>query len=170
MAEPFLSEIRMFSFNFAPKGWALCNGQLLPINQNQALFALLGNAYGGDGRVTFALPDLRGRVPISSGQGPALENYKLGQAGGSEYVTLQVAQMPAHSHALNVHSGKSDRPSSPAGKLLANGSVYTSEASNGVAAAAAVASAGEGKPHENRAPYLALNWIIALQGNFPSRT
>jgi microcystin-dependent protein len=169
MTDPFLGELALVPYNFAPKGWALCNGQLLPINQNQALFALLGTTYGGDGRVTFALPDLRGRVPISSGQGPGLENYNLGQTGGAEHVTLAAAQMPQHSHAMNVHSGKSMQ-TTPAGNVLANGSVYTNAASNAVAAASAVVSAGSGQAHENRQPYLTLNWVIALQGTWPSQT
>src|ERR671926_36943 len=100
MADPFVAEIRIFPFNFAPKGWAWCNGQLLPISQNTALFSVLGTTFGGDGKSTFALPDLRGRVPISSGQGPGLEAYSLGQKGGTERVTLTSAQMPAHSHAM----------------------------------------------------------------------
>jgi microcystin-dependent protein len=155
-------------YNFAPKGWALCNGQLLPINQNQALFALLGTTYGGNGQTTFALPDLRGRVPISSGQGPGLESYNLGQAGGTERVAITAGQMPAHNHALNVHSGKSLQTSA-IGNLLANGSVYTNEPANGVANYGAVGNAGSGQAHENRQPYLTLNWIIALQGVFPSQ-
>jgi microcystin-dependent protein len=168
MPDPFLGELALVPYTFAPKGWAFCNGQLLPINQNQALFALLGTTYGGDGKVTFALPDLRGRVPISSGQGPGLENYSLGQTGGAERVTLTAAEMPQHSHALNVHSGKSLQ-TTPAGNVLANGSVYTSAAPNGAAAAHAVASAGSGQPHDNRQPYLTLNWIIALQGVWPTQ-
>lgn len=167
MAEPFVGQLALVPYNFAPLGWALCNGQLLPINQNQALFALLGTTFGGDGKVTFALPDLRGRVPISSGQGPGLDNYSLGQKGGVERVALTGAQMPAHSHALNVSAGKSPQ-TSPVGNLLASASIYTNQAANGVAATSAVASAGSGEVHENRQPYLTLNWIIALQGVFPS--
>src|ERR1700747_753421 len=106
----------MMSFNFPPKGWAFCNGQLLPINQNQALFALLGTTFGGDGRTNFALPDLRGRVPLSAGQGPGLENYNLGQTGGAEQVSLTADQMPPHTHTLNVHTGKADQ-SNPAGNV-----------------------------------------------------
>src|SRR5215212_3360912 len=169
MGTPYLGEIKIMSFNFPPLGWALCNGQLLPINQNQALFALLGTTYGGNGQTTFALPDLRGRVPISSGQGPGLESYNLGQTGGTEHVAITPAQMPAHNHPLNIHSGKSLQ-TSPIGNLLANGSIYTNEAANGVAAASAVANAGSGQAHENRQPYLTLNWIIALQGVFSSQS
>jgi len=169
MLNPFLGELALVPYNFAPKGWALCNGQLLAINQNQALFAVLGTTYGGNGQTNFALPDLRGRVPVSSGQGPGLENYNVGQTGGVEHVTLAAGQMPAHNHALNVHSGKSLK-TNPSGNLLANGAIYTNEASNNVAGAAAVANAGSGQAHENRQPYLTLNWIIALQGVFPSPT
>jgi microcystin-dependent protein len=168
MLEPFLGQLALVPYDFAPKGWALCHGQLLPINQYQALFSLLGTNFGGDGRVTFALPDLRGRVPISSGQGPGLENYSLGQAGGTEQVSLTVSQMPSHRHALNVHDGKADQ-TSPAGNRLAKGSVYTSKPANAVAANTTVRTSGSGNPHENRQPYLTLNWIIALQGIYPAR-
>jgi len=169
MPDPFLGELALVPYNFAPKGWALCHGQLLPINQNQALFALLGITYGGNGQTTFALPDLRGRVPISSGQGPGLESYALGQMGGAERVAITAGQMPSHNHALNVHNGKSLQ-TTPTGNLLANGSVYTNEPANGVAAGSAVANAGSGQAHENRQPFLTLNWIIALQGVFPSQS
>lgn len=168
MSEPFLGQLVLVPYNFAPKGWALCNGQLLPINQNTALFALLGTTYGGDGRVTFALPDLRGRVPLSSGQGPNLENYALGQAGGAERVTLTAAQMPAHSHPLNVRTGRPEQ-SNPEGNLLANDSNYSSKPANAAADETAIGTAGSGQPHENRPPYLTLNWIIAVEGIFPSR-
>jgi microcystin-dependent protein len=169
MLEPFLGQLALVPYNFAPKGWALCNGQLLPINQNQALFSLLGTNFGGDGRTTFALPDLRGRVPISSGQGPDLENYNLGQAGGTELVSLTAAQMPSHRHALNVHNGTSDQ-TNPAGNRLAKGSVYTNKPANATAASLVVGRSGSGQPHENRQPYLTLNWIIALEGIYPSRS
>src|SRR5262245_42903332 len=109
MTDPFIGELALVPYDSAPTGWALCNGQLLPISLYTPLFSLIGNIYGGDGKTTFALPDLRGRVPISSGQGPGLENYNLGQAGGTEHVSLVAAQMPSHTHALNVHSGKSDQ-------------------------------------------------------------
>jgi microcystin-dependent protein len=169
MNEPFIGELALVPYNFAPKGWALCNGQLLPINQNQALFALLGTNFGGDGRVTFALPDLRGRVPISSGQGPGLENYPLGQPGGTEKVALTAAQMPPHTHPLNVFNGKSDKTQA-AQNTLANGSVYSHHSPNAVAATSAIGSSGAAEAHENRQPYLTLNWIIALQGIFPARS
>jgi microcystin-dependent protein len=169
MADFFVGQLMLVPYNFAPAGWALCHGQLLSISQHTALFSLLGTSFGGDGKTTFALPDLRGRVPISSGQGPGLANYPLGQAGGSEFVTITANQMPAHSHALNVHGGKSNK-TSPSGTLLADGSVYTAEAANGTAANAAIGNAGSGQPHEDRQPYLTLNWIIALQGIFPARS
>src|SRR5271169_1785584 len=120
MSEPFVGEIRLFRFGFAPQGWALCNRQLLPINQNQALFSLLGTTYGGDGRTTFALPDLRGRVPISSGQGPGLQNYNLGQVGGEETITLNGNQVGAHSHLVNMNS-KHSNSGTPLNNFLATG-------------------------------------------------
>src|SRR6187399_3074015 len=118
MAEPFLGEIRLMSFGFAPKGWAFCNGQFLPINQNQALFSLLGTTYGGNGQTNFALPDLRGRIPVHSGQGPGLSNSSLGETGGTEAVTLTVAQLPRHSHAAQGASGAGNS-SGPAGQVWA---------------------------------------------------
>lgn len=168
MSEPFVGQLALVPYNFAPSGWALCNGQLLSIQQNVALFSLLGTNFGGDGKSTFALPDLRGRVPISSGQGPGLTNYNLGDKGGLEQVVLSAAQMPAHTHALQVHNGKSDK-TNPVGNLLANGPAYSDEAPNGSASPAAVATAGANAAHENRQPYLTLNWIISLFGVFPSR-
>src|SRR5215467_6457926 len=123
MAEPFLSEIRIFSFRFAPKGWALCEGQLLPINQNQALFSLLGTYYGGDGKSTFALPDLRGRVPLDAGQGAGLSNYAIGTAGGEESVKLAVGQLPSHAHPVRANSGPSTTKE-PAGAFPAKGGAY----------------------------------------------
>lgn len=165
MSEPFLSEIKIVSFNFPPKGWALCNGQFLPINQNQALFALLGTTYGGNGQTTFALPNLRGRTPISMGSA-----HTLGEAAGSEAVTLNIQQLPTHIHSasgtttlgtLNNGTGAlfgvSQTPVySPAGNLV------TIEPTT-------VTSIGGSQPHENRQPYLVLNFIIALQGIFPSQ-
>jgi microcystin-dependent protein len=168
MSDPFLGQLVLVPYNFAPRGWAFCNGQLLAINQNQALFALIGPAFGGDGRTNFALPDLRGRVPLSSGQGPALENYTLGQTGGAEHVALTAAQMPAHAHTLNVHAGRPDQ-SNPTGHMLASGSVYSDKPPNAAASDSSIGPAGSGQPHENRPPFLTLNWIIALEGIFPSR-
>lgn len=164
MSEPFLSEIKLVSFNFAPRGWALCNGQLLPINQNQALFALLGTTYGGDGRTTFALPSLRGRVPIHAGSG-----HTLGEAAGSTVVTLSTQQMPAHSHPMNATNSGGDT-NVAAGNYLANfNNGYAPPAALTTLAPAAVTSAGGSQPHNNMMPYLVLNFVIALQGIFPSR-
>ena len=168
MSTPYLAEIRLTSFAFAPRGWALCNGQLLPINQNQALFALLGTQYGGDGRVTFALPNLQGRAPMHfSGVHP------IGQSAGEESHTLTAAEMPSHVHALRA-SGKAAASTSPAGGVLAAPArggtpAYASAASLVALNPAAVATSGGGQPHENRPPWLAVNFIIALQGIFPSR-
>jgi microcystin-dependent protein len=164
MAEPFLSEIRLTSFSFAPRGWALCNGQLLPINQNQALFSLLGTTFGGDGRVNFALPDLRGRTPVHVGDGTT-----LGQRGGEEAHTLTLAELPAHAHL----SGTGDQATSsdPAGAALASkprrGTAIYAPSSNAVANGAA--AAGGGQAHLNMQPYLVLSFVIALQGIFPSQ-
>ena len=166
MSSPFISELRLFSFTFPPKGWAFCDGQLLPINQNQALFALLGTTYGGDGIRTFALPNLQGRVPMHfAGTSP------LGGVSGAETETLTLAEMPAHTHMLR---GSSSRASvtDPTGNYLATGTggVYTSASGSSLnLALATIARAGEGQPHENRQPYLVLNVCIALVGIFPSR-
>jgi microcystin-dependent protein len=167
MSEPFIGQLMLVPYNFAPRGWALCNGQILPIAQNTALFSLLGTTYGGNGQTTFALPDLRGRVPISSGQGPGLSNYSLGEVGGVESVTLNVNQMPAHNHTIACHSGDPN-DSSPANSLPAGGGSYNT-AANASMAQGMASSAGGNQPHENRHPYLVLNWIIALEGIFPSR-
>jgi microcystin-dependent protein len=164
--EPFLAEIKICSFNFPPKGWAGCNGQILPINQNQALFSLLGTTYGGDGRVTFALPDLRARTPIHYGEG-----VDLGQRGGTDAVTLTDAQIPAHSH-LRATSNQATS-ANPVGNVLANAprrgvGVFAQPASTAVMTGADL-SVGGGQPHENRQPSLVLNFVIALQGIFPTR-
>ncbi|MEK6289188.1 MAG: tail fiber protein [Acidobacteriota bacterium] len=169
MAEPFLSEIRIMSFVFAPKGWALCNGQLLPINQNQALFSLLGTTFGGDGRVNFALPDLRGRVPVHVGDGNT-----LGGRGGEQAVTLSIAQLPQHTHVLNGSSsvGNSVAPrSAAAGNILAQepGNAYTNSTSNLTPLyPTSVTNVGGSQAHLNMQPYLTLSFCIALQGIFPS--
>ena len=163
MAEPFLSEIRIFSFNFAPKGWAMCNGQLLPINQNQALFSLLGTMYGGNGQINFALPDLRGRCTTHTGSG-----HTLGEKAGSESVTLSQSQMPQHVH-LQKASDAGAAAIIPTGNVLgafANG--YTAASSLIAINAGTVSSLGGSQPHENMTPFLALNFCIALQGIFPS--
>jgi microcystin-dependent protein len=170
MADPFLAEIRIFPYNFVPRGWSACNGQLIPISQNTALFALLGTNYGGDGRSTFALPDLRGRFPMGTGQGPGLSDRQLGEATGSETVTLTTAQLPSHRHALLATS--TANTTNPSGAALANvatnGPAYRTP---GVLAASAssLAPTGGNQPHENRQPALSLIFCIATQGIFPSR-
>lgn len=171
--EPFLGEIDLVAFNFAPKGWAMCNGQLFPINQNQALFALLGTTYGGNGQTTFALPDLRGRRIVGMGQGPGLQNYNLGQVGGEESVTLTISQLPSHTHLPQASSAPGSA-AGPGGNFWAsqNQVFLYSNAPNGAVAAmapAAIGSTGGGQPHNNMPPYLVLNYIIALQGIFPSQ-
>jgi microcystin-dependent protein len=166
MSEPFLSEIRMVSFNFAPKGWALCNGQLLAINQNQALFSLLGTTYGGDGRVNFGLPNLQGKVPIHFGSGHA-----LGETGGQTSHTLSISEMPAHTHTLTATSNAGSQLIA-AGNLLATtpNQLYHAADSNIVAMSpAAIGNVGGSQAHENMMPYLTLNFCIALVGIFPSR-
>lgn len=165
MAEPFLSEIRIMSFVFAPKGWALCNGQLLPINQNQALFSLLGTTYGGDGRVNFALPDLRARTPIHVGNG-----HVLGERAGEEAHTLSIAELPIHTHVLNATSTDASQPI-PSGALLsrmAPANPYIGAQSLGAMNAASVTNVGGSQAHPNMQPFLTLSFCIALQGIFPS--
>jgi microcystin-dependent protein len=165
----FLGSIIIVSFDFAPKGFAMCNGQLLPINQNQALFALLGTTYGGDGRTTFALPDLRGRAPIHQGQGPGLQNYFEGQKGGEEAVTLSLSQIPNHSHTA-MSSTSPANTGAVAGASWGRPRVllYSASAPSTPLSSAALLSTGGNQPHENRKPFLVLNYAIALQGIFPS--
>lgn len=164
MSTPFLSEIKIVSFNFAPKGWALCNGQLLPINQNQPLFALLGTTYGGDGRVNFALPNLQGNIPVHDGNG-----FTLGQRGGEQSHTLSISELPAHNH-VPVGSTATPTVGSPSNALWAKGnaSVFSPTPNNGMNPAC-ILPAGGNQPHQNMSPYLVLNFIIALQGIFPSQ-
>jgi microcystin-dependent protein len=169
MAEPFMSETRIMSFNFAPRGWAMCNGQLLPINQNQALFALLGTTFGGNGQTTFALPDLRGRTPVHVGGG-----YSLGQRGGEEAHTLSISELPTHQHILS-NTNQAVSTNIPAtGISLGNtapNQVYNTAGQNLVAMnPASVSNVGGSQPHLNMQPFLALNFCIALQGIFPSQT
>lgn len=169
MSQPFLGEIRMFASNFAPRGWAFCSGQLLPIAQNTALFSLLGTTYGGDGRVTFALPDLRGRMPMHAGQGQGLSPRTLGEMSGEPTHTLSLSEMPSHSHPLNgTAAGTIGTPGATV--ALAGGvKAYRSPASNPVVMAAGLSPTGGGQAHENRQPYLGVSFIIAMQGIFPSR-
>ena len=166
MSEPFLSEIKIVSFNFPPKGWALCNGQFLPINQNQALFALLGTTYGGNGQTTFALPNLRGRVPISFGG-----SHDLGEAAGSTSVTINIQQLPTHMHQVMASTADSTTDT-PANTLVLGTSaidLYRQPTNLVAMEAGIVGSVGGSQPHNNMMPYLVLNFIIALQGIFPSR-
>lgn len=164
--EPFLGQILPVSFNFAPRNWALCNGQILPINQNQALFSLLGTTYGGNGQTTFALPDLRNRVAISSGQGPGLAPYSLGERSGANAVTLTVGAMPTHTHAVNTAAPSGP---SPVGGMPAASAAQIYGAADGASMGAAVASVGGSQAHENTQPCLAVNYVIALAGIYPSQ-
>jgi len=177
VSTPFLAQIEIFSFNFAPKGWALCNGQLLPINQNQALFALLGTMYGGNGQTNFALPDLRSRVPISMGAG-----YTLGERAGSESVTINISTMAAHNHFLNgdANNGTVAAPATNTVMGVGNGvanpggnfsiALYSSTAPNNTLWPGTIGNNGGSQPHTNLMPYLCVNMSIALQGIFPSQT
>ena len=171
MADPFVAEIRIFGFNFAPKGWAFCDGQLLPISQNTALFSLLGTTYGGDGRSTFALPDLQGSVPVHPGQGPGLSLYDLGQSGGSQAVTLLQSEVPPHTHAFNASASEAGS-TSPGDELFAVGAgvaEYAPPGAPAILAAQMVAPFGGSQPHNNIQPSLTLSFCIALQGYFPAR-
>ena len=175
--DPFIGEVRMFAGNFAPRGWAFCDGQVLPITQNTALFSLLGTAYGGDGRTTFGLPDLRGASPVGFGQGPGLTWLARGDRVGQPTVTLTSSALPAHTHALAATdgTGTSDNPSGAVWAQSRRGRarerLYAPAASPSVAmASSAAAPVGDGQPHENMPPYLAIYFIIALQGIFPPRS
>jgi microcystin-dependent protein len=171
MADPFVAEIRIFPFNFAPKGWAWCDGQVMPISQNTALFSLLGTTYGGDGKSTFALPDVDGRAVMHPGQGPGLSLHDLGETGGSETVTLLESEIPAHSHAVDA-SQADGTERSPAAQRLATGvaiSQYQAPGPLTNMSPSAVAPAGGDQPHNNLQPYLTFYFNIALQGVFPPR-
>ena len=174
MADPFVAEIRIFPFNFAPKGWAFCNGQLLPISQNTALFSLLGTTYGGDGKSTFALPDMQGNAPMHPGQGPGLSLHDLGEMGGSQFVTLLESEIPSHQHFISTSQADGgDR--SPANEKFAVGvggiNRYAAPSNPLVQLAIQTwTPAGGSLPHNNMMPYLTLNFCIALQGVFPPRT
>jgi microcystin-dependent protein len=167
MSEPFLSEIKIMSFNFPPKGWAMCNGQLLPINQNQALFALLGTTYGGDGRVNFALPNLQGRTPMHIGNG-----HTLGEIGGEQAHTINIAELPGHTHSVNA-ANVAATAGNPSNTRMVSQSVganlYAGASNLKTMASQAIATVGGSQPHENKQPYLTLTFCIALQGIFPTQ-
>jgi len=167
MADPFLAEIKLFSFNFPPRGWALCNGQLLPINQNQALFSLLGTMYGGNGQTNFALPNLQARVPIHFGTGGGA-SYSLGQVGGESAHTLSIAELPPHTHTAKGNSSAPDQGSASGGYWAAGAGAYSSVAGSTMSASA-LASTGGGQPHPNLPPFCVVSFCIALQGIYPSQ-
>ncbi|GEO10041.1 phage tail protein [Segetibacter aerophilus] len=176
MAEPFIGQITLFAGTFAPRGWAFCQGQILSIAQNTALFSILGTTYGGNGQTTFALPDLRGRVPVGPGQGPGLSNYSLGQQSGSESVTLTVGNMPSHNHPLaaSTSDGDASSPTNNYNAVTIDPSTLNSmntykTAANTNMNPAAIGQAGGNQPHQNMQPYTCINYIIALEGIFPSR-
>ncbi len=172
MSEPFVGEIRMFAGNFAPRGWALCEGQLLAISQNDALFSLFGTVYGGDGRTTFGLPDMRGRVPVHAGNGPGLSDRRLGARGGQETVTLQADEVHGHGHALSASSAAASAAAGPSGVLATTRDASYGVPGGTVMAAAAVTPSGSASPsaHNNLAPSLAIHYIVALFGIYPSRS
>ena len=172
--DPFVAEIRIFPFNFAPKGWAFCDGQILPISQNTALFSLLGTTYGGNGQSTFALPNMQGNVPMHPGQGPGLSLHDLGETGGSETVTLLISEIPAHNHPLKANTSTASK-SIPTGNSFAKGSSMTPYLAPAGAplvnmSGQTITPSGGDQPHNNMQPYLTLNFCIALQGVFPPRT
>ncbi len=173
MAEPFVGQIIMTGFNFAPRGYATCDGQIIPIAQNTALFSLLGTTYGGNGQTTFGLPDFRGRLPLHQGQGPGLTPRTMGESAGSESVTLIQTQMPAHVHPMMAFQGQGDAPL-PEGNLIAGSnqtgtSIFTNVAPNTAMSPMSVGTAGGSQPHQNMQPFLVISFSIALQGIFPSR-
>ncbi|WP_299769699.1 tail fiber protein [uncultured Dokdonia sp.] len=178
--DPFLGEIKLFAGNFAPRAWAYCDGQLLPISQYSALFSILGTTYGGDGRTTFALPDLRGRAAIHPGNGPGLSSYQLGQKGGRETISLNLANLPSHNHTATstttVHVGDNNNEDEPEGNFLGTGQFYSSAAAAGaklndaaVTTTTTVGMQGGQQAYNNLQPFLGVHYIIALQGVFPSR-
>jgi len=173
MSSPFVAEIRIFAFTFAPKGWAFCDGQILPLSQNTALFSLLGTTYGGDGRSNFALPNLQGNAPMHPGQGPGLSLHDLGESAGSETVSLLESEIPSHSHLLNA-SSQDGTDNHPVNNLLAQGvgiNLYNTQGTNPIVQLSdnSLAPAGGDQPHNNMQPYLTLSFCIALQGVFPPR-
>jgi microcystin-dependent protein len=171
--DPFVAEIRIFPFNFAPKGWAWCDGQLLPLSQNTALFSLLGTTYGGDGKSNFALPDLQGRAPMHPGQGPGLSLHDLGETGGTDTVTLLESEIPSHSHTARadaIDPADTNVPSSTASLALSTGGQLYQSSNNTQLGNQALQQVGGGQPHNNLQPYLTFYFNIALQGVFPPRT
>ncbi len=171
MSEPFIGEIKMFAGNFAPRGFAFCDGQLLAVSQNDALFSLLGTIYGGDGRTTFGLPELRGRLPVHQGNGPGLSNRPIGQKSGQENVTVTTNQLPVHTHAFQA-SSDGGNSSNAAGRVVANGpsvKMFIDDAFDDTLAATSVTSTGGAQSHANIMPFQCINFIIALVGIFPSR-
>jgi microcystin-dependent protein len=181
MSNPFVAEIRIFPFNFAPKGWAFCDGQLLPLSQNTALFSLLGTTYGGDGKSNFALPNLQGRDPMHPGQGPGLSLHDLGEQGGEDFVTLLQSEIPSHSHTMTADNSQATA-SDPTSNFYAAGhfddglghkgqvQIYNTAAPSDPLSPLSTSIAGGSQPHNNLMPYLTLNFCIALQGVFPPRT
>ena len=172
MADPFVAEIRIFPFNFAPKGWAWCDGQLLPLSQNTALFSLLGTTYGGNGKSNFALPDLQGRAPMHPGQGPGLSLHDLGETGGSETVTLLESEIPSHSHLTTAVDQVADNPSGGGSSLASPpaGNPYSPAANLVQLSDQALSPTGGDAPHNNMQPFMTFYFCIALQGVFPPRT
>ena len=172
MADPFVAEIRIFPFNFPPKGWAWCNGQLMPLSQNTALFSLLGTTYGGNGKSNFALPDMQGNAPMHPGQGPGLSLHDLGETGGSETVSLLESEIPAHSHSVGAQNVPLSALAQAAGNTFthpANGNLFDTGTTLVNMSGNMLAPAGGDQPHNNMQPYLTLNFCIALQGVFPPR-
>lgn len=172
MSNPFVAEVRIVGFNFAPRGWAFCDGQLLPLSQNTALFSLLGTMYGGNGKSNFALPDFQGRAPIQHGQGPGLSDYFIGETAGAETVTLLESEIPSHRHAYQASDnvGERNNPGANLYSIPDSGRIYAPSGSLVPMSPNALAPAGGDQPHNNMPPYLVLNFIIALQGVFPPRT
>jgi microcystin-dependent protein len=172
MSEPFIAEIRIFAGNFAPRSWAFCDGQLLPVSQNTALFSLIGTTYGGDGRSTMALPNLMGRAPMHPGRGPGLTERRLGERGGVETVTVTEAQMPNHNHNWRAAEDPADLQAPASNRAMTRSSVnaWTASASLVPLAEQALQNSGGSQPHNNMQPYLVMNFIIALQGLYPSRS
>jgi len=173
--DPFVAEIRIFPFNFAPKGWAFCDGQILPLSQNTALFSLLGTTYGGDGKSNFALPNMQGNAPMHPGQGPGLSLHDLGETGGSDTVTLLESEIPSHAHSMmGINNTPQDTIPTPADGYArsSGGNAYQATANQNIAQMSAntIAPAGGDQPHNNLMPYLTLNFCIALQGVYPPRT